>query len=182
MCFIGTFAEFCLTLQPKDRLSMKYNEETILAITDALRNGDTVEVACTKAGIDKSTFYEWMKDPDKSDFSDAVKNAKAEFRKTIVDRLQKSLWEKALGFDYEERKTENIRDKKTNELVVKTKTVTTKHYPPDTAALIFALTNLAPDEWKNRQNNEVAVKNTDSNLTDEQLQKEIERIDGLLRE
>jgi hypothetical protein len=37
--------------------------------------------------------------------------------------------------------------------------VTTKRYPPDTAALIFALTNLAPDEWKNRQNIEATGAN-----------------------
>ena len=31
-------------------------------------------------------------------------------------------------------------------------TVVKKYYPPDTAALIFALTNVAPEQWKNRQN------------------------------
>ena len=138
---------------------MKYDDETIKSLIESLKNGDTVEKAVAKAGITKTTFYEWLQDPDKSDFADAIKNAKTEFKKTIVDRLQKSLWDKALGFSYEEMKTEYIRDPKTSHIVVKNQSVTKKRYPPDTAALIFALTNLAPDEWKNRQNIEATGAN-----------------------
>ena len=138
---------------------MKYDDETIKSLIESLKNGDTVEKAVAKAGITKTTFYEWLQDPDKSDFADAIKNAKSEFKKTIVDRLQKSLWDKALGFSYEEMKTEYIRDPKTSHIVVKNQSVTKKRYPPDTAALIFALTNLAPDEWKNRQNIEATGAN-----------------------
>lgn len=138
---------------------MKYDDETIKSLIESLKNGDTVEKAVAKAGITKTTFYEWLQDPDKADFADAIKNAKSEFKKTIVDRLQKSLWDKALGFSYEEMKTEYIRDPKTSHIVVKNQSVTKKRYPPDTAALIFALTNLAPDEWKNRQNIEATGAN-----------------------
>jgi len=137
---------------------MKYDQETVSKIIESLKDGDTAEVAVKKAGIAKSTYYEWLSDPDKSDFLDAVKNAKAEFKKTIVDRLKKSLWDKALGFDYDETKMEYTRDKN-GQAIVKNQTVTTKHYPPDTAALIFALTNLAPEEWKNRQNIEATGAN-----------------------
>ena len=138
---------------------MKYDDETINGLIESLKNGDTVEKAVAKAGITKTTFYEWLQDPDKADFADAIKNAKSEFKKTIVDRLQKSLWDKALGFSYDETKTEYMRDPKTRQIVVKNQSVTTKRYPPDTAALIFALTNLAPDEWKNRQNIEATGAN-----------------------
>lgn len=138
---------------------MKYDDETINGLIESLKNGDTVEKAVAKAGITKTTFYEWLQDPDKADFADAIKNAKSEFKKTIVDRLQKSLWDKALGFSYEEMKTEYIRDPKTSHIVVKNQSVTKKRYPPDTAALIFTLTNLAPDEWKNRQNIEATGAN-----------------------
>lgn len=138
---------------------MKYDDETIKSLIESLKNGDTVEKAVAKAGITKTTFYEWLQDPDKADFADAIKNAKSEFKKTIVDRLQKSLWDKALGFSYEEMKTEYMRDPKTSQIVVKNQSVTKKRYPPDTAALIFALTNLAPDEWKNRQNIEATGAN-----------------------
>ena len=138
---------------------MKYDDETIKSLIESLKNGDTVEKAVAKAGITKTTFYEWLQDPDKSDFADAIKNAKSEFKKTIVDRLQKSLWDKALGFSYEEMKTEYMRDPKTSQIVVKNQSVTKKRSPPETAALIFALTNLAPDEWKNRQNIEATGAN-----------------------
>ena len=126
---------------------MKYSEQTIAAIADAIKDGETVETACKTAGITKTTFYEWMADEGKTDFADAIKKAKDEFQKTIVGRLEHSLWKKALGFEFEERKTEvNKEGVKTKETVVK------KYYPPDTAALIFALTNVAPEQWKNRQN------------------------------
>lgn len=132
---------------------MKYNEETIRSITDALKDGDTIDDACVKAGIDRSTFFEWMKDEKKSDFSDSVKRARAEFRKTIVSRLEHSLWKKALGFEFDETKTETNKEGVTTK-----KTIIKKYYPPDTAALIFALTNVSPDEWKNRQNIEATGK------------------------
>lgn len=143
---------------------MKYDDETINTLVEAIKNGDTVELAVKKAGITKTTFYEWLQDPDKSDFADAIKNAKAEFKKTIVDKLKKSLWDKALGFSYDETKTEYMHDPTAKKgevgaIIVKNQTVTTKRYPPDTAALIFALTNLAPDEWKNRQNIEATGAN-----------------------
>jgi hypothetical protein len=60
---------------------MKYDEETINGLIESLKNGDTVEKAVAKAGITKTTFYEWLQDPDKADFADAIKNAKSEFKK-----------------------------------------------------------------------------------------------------
>ena len=126
---------------------MKYNEETINAIADAIKDGETIETACKIAGITKTTFYEWMADEGKTDFADAIKKAKSEFQETIVGRLEHSLWKKALGFEFEEKKTETNKDGVTTK-----KTVVKKYYPPDTAALIFALTNVAPEQWKNRQN------------------------------
>ncbi len=132
---------------------MKYNEETIKALADAFKDGETIDDACKKAGIDRSTYFEWMNDEGKADFSDIIKKAKAEFRKTIVGRLEASLWKKALGFEIDETKIERNGNGD-----IRKKTVTTKYYPPDTAALIFALTNVSPDQWKNRQNTEVTGK------------------------
>ena len=88
---------------------MKYNEETINAIADAIKDGETIETACKIAGITKTTFYEWMADEGKTDFADAIKKAKSEFQETIVGRLEHSLWKKALGFEFEEKKTEYDR-------------------------------------------------------------------------
>ncbi|MDR2764429.1 MAG: hypothetical protein LBB90_05300, partial [Tannerella sp.] len=41
---------------------------------------------------------------------------------------------------------------------VKEHVVTDKHFQPDTAAIIFALTNREPEKWKNRVNSELTGK------------------------
>ena len=137
---------------------MKYEEKTIQTLIDAIANGDTVEIACKKADISKQTFYEWMGDESKADFSDAIKNAQDEFRINIVGKLEKSLWDKATGFDYEEQHTKYATDPKTKQVFVKERVTKRVHVVQDTGALIFALTNLAPDRWKNRQNIEATGK------------------------
>ncbi len=130
----------------------KYNAEIVKAICDELRNGENIERVCVKVGITKTTFFDWIK--RKPNFSNAVQKAKDEFSKTIVSKLEKSLWDVAMGYSYEETKTEYTSDKNGNPIISK-QTTTTKKVAPNVAALIFALTNRAPEEWKNRQTTEV---------------------------
>jgi hypothetical protein len=131
---------------------MKYDEATINKLTDAIANGDTIIDACRKANISKQTFYEWLNDPNKADFADAIKNAQEEFRINIVGQLEHSLWDRARGFDFEEQHTKYATDAKTKQVYVKEQITKKTHVVQDTGALVFALTNLAPDKWKNKQN------------------------------
>ena len=58
-----------------------------------------------------------------------------------------------------------------------------KHYQPDTAAIIFTLTNGEPENWKNRQNNEVTGKDGKDlfgQLTDEELDARIAELEKKL--
>lgn len=50
------------------------------AITDMIRNGAYVQVACAACGISESTYYRWMNDsrPLYQAFQEAVKKAQAE--------------------------------------------------------------------------------------------------------
>ncbi|MEA5080026.1 MAG: hypothetical protein VB024_00195 [Dysgonamonadaceae bacterium] len=43
-------------------------------------------------------------------------------------------------------------------LRVKENAIIDKHYQPNTTAVIFALTNRDPDNWKNKMNNEMSLK------------------------
>jgi hypothetical protein len=52
----------------------KYTPETVDKLTQAIRLGATDELACNYAGIDGSTFYEWMN--AKAEFSETIKQAK----------------------------------------------------------------------------------------------------------
>ena len=123
-------------------------------IISYIREGDSNILACKKVGISKETFYTWIN--DKPDFSDSLKKARKEFRETIVQTLEQSLWKRAAGYEIEESKNEYRTLKDGGEVLVKSSKIT-KPFPPDTGALIFALTNLDPENWKNRQDNRLSV-------------------------
>lgn len=123
-------------------------------IISYIREGDSNILACKKVGIIKETFYTWIN--DKPDFSDSLKKARKEFRETIVQTLEQSLWKRAAGYEIEESKNEYRTLKDGSKVLVKSSKIT-KHFPPDTGALIFALTNLDPENWKNRQDNRLSV-------------------------
>ena len=123
-------------------------------IISYIREGDSNILACKKVGISKETFYTWIN--DKPDFYDSLKKARKEFRETIVQTLEQSLWKRAAGYEIEESKNEYRTLKDGRKVLVKSSKIT-KHFPPDTGALIFALTNLDPENWKNRQDNRLSV-------------------------
>lgn len=123
-------------------------------IISYIREGDSNILACKKVGISKETFYTWIN--DKPDFSDSLKKARKEFRETIVQTLEQSLWKRAAGYEIEESKNEYRTLKDGSKVLVKSSKIT-KHFPPDAGALIFALTNLDPENWKNRQDNRLSV-------------------------
>lgn len=123
-------------------------------IISCIREGDSNILACKKVGISKSTFYEWLE--SYPDFSDSLKKARKEFRETIAQTLEQSLWKRAAGYEIEESKNEYRTLKDGSKVLVKSSKIT-KHFPPDTGALIFALTNLDPENWKNRQDNRLSV-------------------------
>lgn len=132
-------------------------------------------------GIHKSTFYEWYS--TKSDFSDAIKKARGEFNEVMVEEARKSLMKLVRGYTVEEKKTVTAdtgkKDSEGKPIVrVKEHIVAEKHFQPNTAAVIFTLTNRDPDNWKNRMNNEVsaevAVKSDLEKLSDEELRQIID--------
>ena len=123
-------------------------------IISYIREGDSNILTCKKVGISKETFYTWIN--DKPDFSDSLKKARKEFRETIVQTMEQSLWKRAAGYEIEESKNEYRALKDGSKVLVKSSKIT-KHFPPDTGALIFALTNLDPENWKNRQDNRLSV-------------------------
>lgn len=127
---------------------MKYCEEIVDKICAYIVAGETQKAAGFKAGITEETFSQWYK--HKTEFAERVKKAREEFRATIVGKLEASLWKVALGFETEETKVVFEADKE-GVPRVKRKEVTKKNYAPNVTALIFALSNMAPDTWINRQ-------------------------------
>jgi len=161
----------------------KYSKDLVNRIVGLIESDSyTVAEICAIVGISKDTFHTWIN--TKPDFSDSIKRAKSVFDENLVAEARKSLMKKIKGYTVDETKTIYVDSKDkagTSTPKIKEKTITKKHYQPDTTAIIFALTNKAPDEYKNRQNSEVTGKNgaplnaplifvSADNLSEEQLQ------------
>lgn len=167
----------------------KCTPERVEKICQAIENGETNEMAAKLAGINRATFYDWM--ARNSDFSDAVKSARAKFEewqlKGILEDARKSLKVLICGCEYDETKTEYEQDPKNPGVPrIKKQTTTTKKVLPSPTAVIFALCNRDPENWSNRHIQELTGKieteNTPSinldKIPDELLAQVIDSIKG----
>lgn len=135
---------------------MKYNEAKIQECAEWVRlhglmehGGATLQEFCRDMNIDDMTHYAWMR---KSEYSEAIKKAKADFRESLEKNIVTSMAQAATGYEYEETVTEfgTIEGKPYKKRMM----VTKKRAQPNVAAGIFLLTNIAPERWKNKQNTE----------------------------
>lgn len=158
----------------------KYNKKIVNKIATLISEDSyTISEICEKVNIHKSTYYDWIN--SKPDFSDAIKKAEEEFNDTIIVEAKKSLMKLVKGYTAQEKKTTTQDTGKKDEndkpiVKVKEHTVTEKHYQPNTAAVIFALTNRDPDNWKNRYNSDVSAEVSIKSDLDKLSDKELEQI------
>ena len=89
-------------------------------------------------GVTEQTFNNWKK--KFPEFFESLKNWKME----ADEKVERSLFERACGYEHEEDKIFNANGKA---LVVST----IKRYPPDPTAAIFWLKNRQPKEWRDKQ-------------------------------
>lgn len=126
---------------------------------------------CSALFIDSQTYYRWLKN---AEFADAIKKAKESFKDSMEHRLVKSLAKAATGYEYEQTSTECVGSEEKLKRVVK-KNI---HVQPNVGAAIFLLTNIAPERWKNRQQQsvEASVSLSDDleSMSDEELQRIID--------
>lgn len=97
--------------------------------------------------ISRYIFYKWM--GENENFNRAITEAKARFKENLESDIVTSLARIARGYTYTETKTEKQGNKITK------KTTRNVEVQPNVGAAIFLLTNIAPDRWKNKINNEV---------------------------
>jgi hypothetical protein len=116
---------------------------------------------CKYFKIAESTLNNWKK--DYPNFMESLKKGKEEFDK---ENVEKSLLERALGYEHEEIKFFSHEGIVTDERVI------IKRYPPDTTAAIFYLKNRLPDRWKDVRGIDHSGK-ISNNLTLAQALKEI---------
>lgn len=117
----------------------KYDpDETPKLAKQYAEQGMTNEEIAQCLGITRSTLYEWQN--RHSEFMDALKKGKI----STDTRVEQALLKRALGYQYEERKTITTDSSNRTEVYI-------KEVPPDTTAQIFWLKNRKPDEWRNAQ-------------------------------
>lgn len=122
--------------------------------------GASVAQFCKANDINKTTFYEWQK---KKEFSNAIEKAKEEFAETIERDIVVSLAKVAKGYTYTKTKTE-YKDKNGKPVVGK-KITEEVEVQPNVGAAIFILTNINPNKWKNKIQNDVNAEIKSENET-----------------
>ena len=115
------------------------------------KRGFTEKQISQKLGIAYSTFNLYKN--EHLELLEALKIGKEE----LTIELEKTLYQKAMGFEYEETDiTEYVDDSgKKKKQVVKKK----KRALPDTGALAFALKNLDSERWRDRHEQQIDMKN-----------------------
>lgn len=104
--------------------------------------GATDQELADSFGVDVRTIYRWKL--DYPDFCQAIKVGK-EHPDTRVER---SLYERANGFEWVEQEAIKVKTGKDTEEVQIVEV--TRRVPPDSTAMIFWLKNRKPAEWRDR--------------------------------
>ena len=132
-------------------------EKSSVDVLNFIAQGYSNKEACQKAGISETAFYEWIH--TKVEFLESFKEAKSQGDLVRINSVEAALLDVARGFEYEEVRTEyeSQLNQQTGkyEPTIKKQVRTKKRVVPQTEAIKFYLSNKAPEEWKNRieQNN-----------------------------
>lgn len=140
--------------------SIRYTKENAKKIMDMGRQGLSITEICNRMKMSRPTFYNWCKKPK---FLSQWEEVQDELRDLFIHEAESSLLKKINGYTVEEKQTTIInsgKDKSTGKSspMVKEQTIREKHIPADTAAIIFTLTNKAPEKWQNKHYNELTGK------------------------
>ena len=165
----------------------KYGKKIVDKIVGLIKS-DTYTIAeiCRQVGITPKTFHQWKE--EHPEFGQMIVDAKDARMQFFVLEAKKSLLKKIQGYEVTETKVVTVPGKEKDEKgtpkpIIKEQTNTKKHVAPDTAAVIFTLTNGDPSRWRNRQTTEVTGKDGKDlfkSLSDEELDKQIKELEGKL--
>ncbi|WP_293925442.1 helix-turn-helix domain-containing protein [Sphingobacterium sp. UBA6320] len=134
----------------------KYNKTLVSELCDLLSTGKyTIADSCKIVGLSETQFYKWKK--DKADFAEAIKKAESSRLVSFKEMATSGLAKLLDVHEYEEVSTEYENDKEGKPVIKRQKRVKKKIMPNPTA-VIFTLTNLDSENWKNRQQTDLTNK------------------------
>ena len=166
-----------MTKKVRDKICELYRTDTY-----------TASEVCSIVGVSRPTYYKYIN--EHQEYADEIESARCERMEFFTVEAKKSLLKKIRGYTVEEKKTVTAPSKVLDKdgipkPRIKEYTVTKKYVPPDTAVIIFTLTNGDPAHWKNRQNNEVTGqggKELFKSSSDEDLDNKIEELQNKIKE
>jgi hypothetical protein len=129
--------------------------------------GATLEDLAAIFGTTRQTIHNWSL--QHQEFFDALKAG----REARTDRVEASLYRKALGYSYESEKILVID----NEVV---RVPVVEHVPPSDTAMIFTLKNARPKDWRDKHEVSMTAGGADD-MTRDQVLERIEALEALLR-
>lgn len=143
---------------------------------------------CDACGISRRIFYYWRE--QNPEFDQDVRDAEDARMQDLVKVAKRSLRRKVEGYTVDETQVLSIPSKEKDangkpKPVIKEQRTTHRHVAPDTAAIIFTLTNGDPDNWRNRQTNEVTGKDGAplfKDISDSDLDKRIAELERKLKD
>lgn len=166
----------------------QWTDAKVEIMCKAIASGKSHKDAYTAARVSYTAFYSHLKTD--VEFIERIRKAEQEYQEWYDSRLvvdcKRSLMELVRGYEYDETTTETGVDGRTGKPVTKTKVVH-KKVGPNPTAIIFALCNRDPDNWKNRVaqdvNGKIDVEQKGSgvslaNVPDDLLAKVIDAING----
>lgn len=113
--------------------------------------GKTVAEIAKEIGVARSTLNKWIS--ENKELADAINEGR-----DIADaKVERSLYKRATGYTYKEKKVVQTVDKDGNQKPARVE-ITEKVVPPDVTAQIFWLKNRKPSKYRDRQ--DIAVEDT----------------------
>lgn len=141
-------------------MSRLLNDNMKERILKLAAEGKTNKEICFFVGITTRTLYNWQ------NWHPELKKSLQETKKFADQIVQEAIFQRAIGYSHPEEKV--FYDSKNGQIIThKTK----KHYPPDTGAGIFWLTNRDPEKWSDKKKLEHSGKI--ENLSNEELEAQI---------
>jgi hypothetical protein len=132
------------TGRPSEQLNV--NLKDVERYCDA---GLTDSQLATVLNIGLSTLYTWKNENHAMywpEFVEAIKRGK----ELSDDRVERSLWERANGYEHEDEEIKVVSDGQGKGSSIERVPVI-KHYPPDPLSMIFWLKNRRPEKWRDKR-------------------------------
>ena len=164
------------------KYNRKYNDKTAAKIFTLIeKDSYTIAELCASVGISERCYYYWISEI--AEFAQGIARARDTFTETKLVECEKSIDKLINGYEYDEVKTVVIDDGK-GQPKIKERTTIRKMVIPSLPAIIHFQTNRDPENWKNRQTNELTGKGGKDLLegvSNEELEERIAELEKKLK-